>query len=149
MYELLLAVHVLCAVIWVGGSVIMHVFGRRAVKRGPERQLEFTKDAIQIGNWLYAPLSVIVLIAGVPLVDEAGYGYGDFWITIGFLGFLNSFLLGVAYYPRAGRQYEQIAAGDGPGSPAAQAIYRRTANVSMYELAVLLLVVIDMAVKPG
>jgi uncharacterized membrane protein len=149
MYEFLLAVHVLCAVIWVGGAVTMHIFGRLATKHGPERQLEFTRESIRIGNMIYAPLSVILLIAGVLLVDEVGYGYGDFWITIGFLGFLNSFLIGIAFYPRAGRQYERIAAGDGPGSPAALAIYRRTANVNMYELTVLLLVVIDMAVKPG
>ena len=149
MFEFLLAVHVLCAVIWVGGSVTMHVFGRRATKRGPERQLEFTRDAIQIGNWLYAPLAVILLIAGVLLVDEAGYDFGDLWINVGFLGFLNSFLLGILYYPRAGRRYERIAAGDGPGSPGAEAIYRRTVNVNTYELAILLLVVIDMAVKPG
>jgi uncharacterized membrane protein len=149
MYELLLAVHVLCAVIWVGGGVTMHIFGRLATKRGPERRLEFTRDSIQIGNRLYAPLSLILLIAGVLLVDEVGYGYGDFWITIGFLGFLTSFVLGVGYYPRAGRRYEAVAAGDGPGSPAAEALYRRTLGVNTFELTVLLLVVLDMAVKPG
>ncbi|MGH2713811.1 MAG: DUF2269 family protein [Thermoleophilaceae bacterium] len=149
MADFLLAVHVLCAVIWVGGGVTMHIFGRLATRQGPERQLEFTKDSIRIGNMLYAPLSVIQLIAGVLLVDELGYGYGDFWITIGFIGFLNSFLIGAIYYSRAGKRYEAVAAGEGAGSPAAQALYRRTANVNTYELTVLLLVVIDMAVKPG
>jgi uncharacterized membrane protein len=149
MYEFLLAVHVLCAVIWVGGAVTMHIFGRLATKRGAERQLEFTRDSISIGNRIFAPLSVILLIAGVLLVEELGYSYGDLWITIGFLGFLTSFVLGVGYYPRAGRQYEQIASAGGAGSPAAAAIYRRTATVNMVELSVLLLVVLDMAVKPG
>jgi uncharacterized membrane protein len=149
MYELLLAVHILCAVIWVGGGVTMHIFGRLATRKGPERQLEFTKDSIAIGNRLYAPLSVIVLIAGVLLVEEVGYSYGDVWISIGFLGFLTSFVIGVGYYARAGRRYEQVAAGEGPGSPAAEAIYRRTATVNTFELSVLLLVVIVMAWKPG
>jgi uncharacterized membrane protein len=149
MYDFLLAVHILCAVIWVGGGVTMHIFGRLATREGPERQLAFTKEAIRISNMLYAPLSVILLIAGVLLVEELDYSYGELFITIGFLGFLNSFVIGVAYYPRAGRRYEEIAGGDGPGSPAAQAIYRRTANANTFELTVLLLVVIDMAVKPG
>jgi uncharacterized membrane protein len=149
MYEFLLAVHLLCAVIWVGGGVMMHVFGRLAAKRGPERQLEFTRDSIRLGNMIFAPLSVVLLIAGVLLVDEVGYGYGDLWITLGFVGFFISFVLGVVYYPRAGRQYEHVAGGDGPSSTAAEAIYRRTANVNMVELTVLLLIVIDMAVKPG
>ena len=149
MYEFLLAVHILCAVIWVGGGVMMHVFGRLATKEGPERELVFTRDSIRLGNIIFAPLSVVLLIGGVLLVEEVGYRYGDLWITLGFLGFLNSFLIGILYYPRAGRRYETIAASDGPGSPPAQALYRRTANVNMYELAVLLLMVVNMAVKPG
>jgi hypothetical protein len=48
---------------------------------------------------------VVLLIAGVFLVDEAGYSYGDLWVTIGFLGFLVSLVLGVGYYPWAGRRY--------------------------------------------
>jgi uncharacterized membrane protein len=149
MADFLLAVHVLCAVVWVGGGVTMHIFGRLATKEGPERQLAFTEQSIQIGNRLYAPLSVILLIAGVLLVDELGYGYGDLWITVGFLGFLTSFVVGVGYYARAGKQYAELSASQGPGSPAAEAIYRRTATVNMVEITVLLLVVIDMAVKPG
>jgi len=149
MYDFLLAVHLLSAVLWVGGSVTMHIFGRLATKKGPERQLEFTKDSIQIGNRVYAPLSVILLIAGVLLVEELDISYGEPFITIGFLGFLTSFAVGVGYYARAGKQYEEIAATDGAGSPAAQAIYRRTATVNTVELTILLLVVIDMAVKPG
>jgi uncharacterized membrane protein len=149
LYEFLLTVHVLCAVIWVGGAVMTHVFGRLARKEGPEGQLVFTGQATRLGYLVFAPLSVILLVAGVLLVDEVGYSYGDLWVTIGFLGFLTSFVLGIGYYPRAGRRYGEIAAGDGPGSPAAEWIYRRTATVNMVELSILLLVIIAMTTKPG
>lgn len=149
MYELLLTIHVLCAVIWVGGAVMMHIFGRLATKEGPEQQLVFTRHSIRLGNMLFAPLALIVLVAGVLLVNEVGYSYGDPWIGVGFFGFLVSFLLGVGYYPGAGRRYGEITAGDGPASPAAQALYRRTATVNMVEITVLLLVVIAMTTKPG
>ena len=149
MYEFLLTVHVLAAVIWVGGAATMHIFGRLATKEGPERQLSFTRESIRIGNMVYAPLSVILLIAGIFLVDEVGYSYGDLWVTIGFIGFLVSFALGIGYYTRAGRQYAEVAANDGPGSAAAEAIYRRTATVNMVELTILLLVVVAMTTKPG
>ena len=149
MYDFLLAVHILCAVIWVGGGVTMHIFGRLATKEGPEREFAFTEQSIRIGNMVYAPLAVILLIAGVLLVEEVGYSYDDFWITVGFVGFLTSFLIGIFYYGRAAKRYAALAASDGPGSPAAATIYRRTATVNMVELTVLLLVVVDMAVKPG
>jgi uncharacterized membrane protein len=98
---------------------------------------------------VFAPLSVILLVAGVFLVEEVGYSYGDLWVTIGFLGFLTSFVLGIGYYPRAARRYGEIAGGDGPGSPAAESIYRRTATVNMVELGILLLVIVAMTTKPG
>ncbi|MGH2781580.1 MAG: hypothetical protein ACRDLA_09275 [Thermoleophilaceae bacterium] len=44
MYEFLLAVHILCVVIWVGGAVMLHIFGRIATRRGPEHQLEYVID---------------------------------------------------------------------------------------------------------
>jgi uncharacterized membrane protein len=149
MYEFLLTVHVLAAVIWVGGGVMMHIFGRLATKDGPEHQLAFTQQSIRLGNIIFAPLAVILLVAGVLLVDEVGYSYGDPWISMGFFGFLVSFLLGVAYYPGAGRKYGEIVAGEGPGSPAAQALYRRTATVNTVELTILLLVIVAMTTKPG
>ena len=149
MYEFLLTVHVLAAVIWVGGAVMLHIFGRLATKDGPEQQLIFTQHSIRLGNFIFAPLAVILLVAGVLLVNEVGYSYGDPWIGIGFLGFLVSFLLGAGYYPGAGRRYGEVVAGEGPGSPAAQALYRRTATVNMAELTILLLVIVAMTTKPG
>ena len=45
MYDFLLAVHVLCAVVWVGGGVTMHIVRRGSpAKEGPERQLRFTAE---------------------------------------------------------------------------------------------------------
>jgi uncharacterized membrane protein len=149
MYEFLLTVHVLCAVIWVGGGVTLHIFGRLATKEGPERQAVFTEQSIRLGNMLYAPLSVILLVAGVLLVEEVGYSYGDMWITIGFLGFLTSFVIGVGYYSRAGKRYAAIAAGEGPQAPGAMAIYKQVATVNMVEITILLLVIVAMTTKPG
>ena len=37
MYEALLAAHILCAVMWVGGGVTLHILGRRA-EGGPGRR---------------------------------------------------------------------------------------------------------------
>ena len=104
MYEFLLTVHVLCAVIWIGGGVTMHIFGRLATKEGPERQLVFTGQSIRLGNVLFAPLAVVLLVAGILLVDEVGYSYGDLWITIGFVGFLASFVVGRGLLPARGQE---------------------------------------------
>lgn len=99
MYEFLLAVHILAALMWVGEGVTMHLFGRRARSSGEvSRMVEFTRDANLIGPRFYAPLSLILLVAGMLLVDEAGYEMSQTWITLAFIGWMVSFVIGVGFY---------------------------------------------------
>ncbi|HZC12869.1 MAG TPA: DUF2269 family protein, partial [Thermoleophilaceae bacterium] len=87
MYEFLLAIHILCAVIWVGGGVSVHVLGRWTQKRGdPDQIVAFNRDAMKIWNVFYTPLAIILLVAGILLIEEVGYSYGDLWITLGLTG---------------------------------------------------------------
>jgi uncharacterized membrane protein len=150
MYELWLAIHILCAVIWVGGGVSVHVLGRWTQKRGdPDQIVAFNRDAMMIWNVFYTPLAVILLIAGVLLIEEVGYSYGDLWITLGLTGWLVSLVLAVGFYAGQRRKVEAAVQAGGPTAPDAQAGIRRILLVNSIEILILLLVVIDMAVKPG
>ena len=150
MYELYLAVHILCAVLWVGGGVSVHILGRWTARAGdPERMVQFTRDATKLGNVFYAPLAIILIVAGVLLVEEVGYEYSDLWITLGFLGWLFSLVVGLGFYPQQGRKIEAAISADGVTSEVAQTGIRRILMVNSIEVLVLVLVVIDMAVKPG
>jgi uncharacterized membrane protein len=150
MYELWLAVHIVCAVVWVGGGVSVHVLGRWTQKRGnPAEIIAFNRDAVKISNVLYAPLAVVLIIAGVLLVEEVGYSYGDMWISLGFLGWLFSLVVGLGFYPAQARRVEAAVAAGGPAALDAQSAIRRILLVNSIEITILLLVVIDMAVKPG
>jgi uncharacterized membrane protein len=149
-YELYLAVHILCAVLWVGGGVSVHILGRWIAREGdPERMVAFNRDAVKLGNVFYAPLALILIVAGVLLVEEVGYGYGDLWITLGFLGWLFSLALGLGFYPQQSRKIDAAVAAGGPTSADAQAGIRRVLLFNSIEITVLVLVVIDMAIKPG
>jgi uncharacterized membrane protein len=148
-YELWLAIHILCAVIWVGGGVSVHVLGRWTQKRGDDEIVAFNRDAVRLGNILYAPLAIVLIIPGVLLVEEVGYSYGDMWISLGFLGWLFSLVVGLGFYPAQARRVEAAVTADGPAAPDAQSAIRRILLVNSIEITILLLVVIDMAVKPG
>jgi uncharacterized membrane protein len=149
-YELYLAVHILCAVLWVGGGVSVHILGRWIAKEGdPERMVAFNRDAVKLGNVFYAPLALILIVAGVLLVEEVGYSYGDLWITVGFLGWLFSLALGLGFYPQQSRKIDAAVAAGGPTSADAQTGIRRVLLFNSIEITVLVLVVIDMAIKPG
>ena len=78
MYEFLLTVHVLAAVIWVGGGVAMHIARHvrcASAATSTTRVRVHALDATWLGPRLFAPMSSIVLVAGSLLVNEAGYDF--------------------------------------------------------------------------
>jgi uncharacterized membrane protein len=150
MYDVWLTIHLLCAVLWVGGGVSVHVLGRWVAKSGdPERMIAFNTDAMKLGNRFYAPLAVVLIVAGVGLVEEVGYSYGDLWITLGFVGWLFSLVVGIGFYPRQGQKIDAALAAEGPSSATAVDGINRVLMVNSIEILVLVLVVVNMAIKPG
>ena len=152
MYDFLLTVHVLAAVLWVGGGATLHIAMRRAMKLSDAQQRhERLADFEWIGGHFYPIFSLAALIAGIFLVarEEGGFEFSDTFVTMGFVGWTISFLIGVGFYAREGKRREQLATEKGPDSPEVTASARLTANVNSFEMLVLILVVIAMTTKPG
>jgi uncharacterized membrane protein len=138
MYELWLAVHIVCAVVWAGGAVAIQVLGRMYAASGDvAAMLDFNRRAVKLATWLFAPLAVVLIVAGVLLVEEVGYAYTAPWIVLGFLGLVFSLAVGVGYSSWEARRIDAAAG------------VRRVLAVNALQVLVLLLVVVDMAVKPG
>lgn len=150
MYEFLLTIHVLAAIIWLGGGIAMHILGRRVLKRNdPQEIYKFSAEVNTIGMRLYAPTSLVLLVAGILLVNEAGYEFSQLWITLGFLGWAFSFLVGVGYYGPQDKKLQALVAADGPTAPGVVANVRQALMVNSIEILILMLVVVDMTTKPG
>jgi uncharacterized membrane protein len=149
-YEFLLTIHVLAAVIWLGGGIAMHILGRRVLKRNdPQEIYKFSEEVNIIGLRLYAPTSLVLLVAGILLVNEVGYEFSQLWITFGFLGWIFSFLVGIGYYGPQDKKLQTLVAAEGPTAPGVVANVRQALLVNSIEILILLLVVIDMTTKPG
>lgn len=145
----LTAIHILAAVIWVGGGVTIHIQGRRALASGDRQAMDkFSDDANWVGTRIYAPVSIVLLIAGIFLVDKYGADFSDLWVTLGLVAWFISFAIGVGYYGRADKRQKAIIASDGIDSPKFLALYRQVANVNAIEQTILLLVILDMVIKP-
>jgi len=150
MYEFLLTIHVLAAVIWVGGAITVHVLARRVLKRGDGEEIyKFSKEINTVAMRMYAPLALILLVAGILLVNEAGYEFSQAWISIAFVGWGISFLLGVGYYGPQDKKLQRLVAAEGPQASGVAANVRQAIFVNQIELLILVLIVIDMTVKPG
>ena len=150
-YELLKTFHVLAAVIWVGGAATGQLLAIRAqASKDPAKLAALGPDLEWVGMRFYMPSSLLVLALGIAMVvKEEAWAFGDAWILIGLGGILFSALTGALFLgPESGRLGRLIEA-EGPATPEVQSKMKRLFLVSRIELAILLLIVVDMVVKPG
>ena len=147
--KLLLTAHVLAAVIWVGGSVLMLAIGYYLRGRDLPTRVEFTRWTEWVAPRLIAPMSVIVIIAGPLLAARLYDDFNQAWLHIGFFGWFLSFLIGVAFYPREGKKRERLIEKHDIRHETVAASVDRVLKVATIDTLIVVLVVIDMTTKPG
>lgn len=151
-YNALKFVHVLSAVVWVGGAATVQVYALLALRSGdPARVAGFASDTEFVGTRIFLPSSLILLISGILTVhaSDGAWGYGQGWVRFGLVVIALSMVTGAAFLgPESGRIARATKAG-GVASPEVQARIRRIFLVSRIELVLLIAVIFDMVVKPG
>ena len=117
-YELYLFVHILTAIVWIGGSIMLQVVAIRIRNAGdPFRMAAFAQDAEWIGMRVIAPTALLLLVFGFLLVWEGPWSLGDTWVWLGLLGYAITFLAGLLFFgPESGRIGKLIEA-EGSDSP--------------------------------
>jgi uncharacterized membrane protein len=146
--EFLLAAHILAAVVWVGGSITMLLLGAYIRGRDMNTRVEYTRWTEWLAPRLFAPASVVVIVAGPLLASELDLDFSQAWINIGFVGWTISFLFGVAFYPREGKKRESLIEQHGIEHESVAASIGRVLTVAAIDTTIITLVVIDMTVKP-
>jgi uncharacterized membrane protein len=149
MTDLLLTIHVLAAVTWVGGSIVALTLGYYLRGRDINTRVEYTRWTEWLGPRFFAPASVLVIVAGPMLVDELGYDFDQTWLTLGFIGWTISFIIGVFFYPQEGKRREKLIEQHGVEHESVAASINRVLTVATVDTLVVVLVVIDMTTKPG
>ena len=149
-YEAYKAVHVLAAVIWVGGEFMIQVFAIRVLgSKDADRLASFAADTAWVGTRVLVPTSFLLLVFGMLTAAKANFDFGALWITLGLAVFLISFVTGAVFLgPESGRISKLVAARGAADAEVGMRI-RRVLLISRIELVLLLLIVVDMVVKPN
>jgi uncharacterized membrane protein len=148
-YSLFKAVHVLGAVIWVGGgvSIMIHAIrGQRAYK--PEDIVTVAKQAAFMGEKVFAPVGLVTFLMGIAMMINTSLGWGHFWIVAGLIGYASTFIVGIAILSPMAKKIDESAEKNGPTHPETIALIERIMLVARFDVAVLMLVVLDMVTKP-
>ena len=150
LYEVLVFVHVLMAVVWVGGDVAIQVLALRATRSTePARVAAFSADAEWIGLRVFMPASILLVAFGVWAGIEGDWDFGQAWISIGFAAFVFSFFLGMAFLgPESGR-IKTLVDARGLDDPEVSRRTNRILLFSRIELLILVIAIWAMVTKPG
>ena len=148
-YSLFKSIHVIAAVIWVGGAAMIQAYAFRILRTGDgRRQADFSKDKEVVGMRVFVPASLILFLAAIAMMVNLHWSWNQNWIVLGLIAFGLSFVLGAGFLGPEGGRIAELIEREGPDSPAAQARIRRILTVSRCELIVLLTVIVNMVVKP-
>jgi uncharacterized membrane protein len=148
-YSLFKAVHVLGAVIWVGGgvSIMIHAIrGQRAYK--PEDIVTVAKQAAFMGEKVFAPVGLLTFLMGIAMMLNTNWGWGHFWIVAGLIGYASTFIVGIGVLSPMAKKIDESAEKNGPTHPETIALIERIMFIARFDVAVLMLVVLDMVTKP-
>jgi uncharacterized membrane protein len=148
-YDTFLAVHILAVVIWIGGGLFLTVMALLAERANDPAQLaSLAKMAAFAGHRIFAPASLVVLAMGIAMVENAGIGFDHFWIAFGLIGFLITFVLGIGVLAPRSKTADELIAEKGLDAPETQAAISTLLLIARADVAMLLLVVVDMVTKP-
>ena len=149
-YQVLVTLHVIAAVLWVGGDLTLTTLGIRyeRLSDGPTLAT-LGKVGTWIGTRVYTPASIVAVAFGIAAVAEGNLDWGQFWIVYGLIGWTIAFTVGVSFIgPELGR-IDKAAQEFGPESEEVGRRVRRLFAIFRFDTALLVSIVIVMAAKPS
>src|SRR5262245_12463611 len=97
-YYVYLTIHILSAVIWVGGDLTLTVLGIVFERRGEGETLgALGRMGAWIGTRVYTPTLVVTLVFGIILMEKGNFDWGQFWVIFALVGWAIAALVGVAF----------------------------------------------------
>lgn len=148
--EVLLFIHIVAVVIWLGGSAMVRIlFARTKQARDEDGLRTLLRQGDFLGKAVFNPAGIITLAAGVWLVIETPWEFSDVWISFGFAGIIIGAGLAMAFYPRQMQRIRTALDGGGLAAADTQSSLLTLQRVALLELLILFLVVWAMVFKPG
>jgi uncharacterized membrane protein len=148
-YGLFKFVHVLFAVIWIGGGLMITILAVRAERqKDPGELATIARQAAFMGERIFAPAGLVVLLMGIAMMSNTDWGWGKFWIVAGLVGYATTFVTGIAVLSPLAKKINKLVEEHGPAAPQTQDMIRRILLIARIDMTVLVLVIADMVTKP-
>jgi uncharacterized membrane protein len=148
-YSAFKAVHVLGAIVWIGGGALITILAIMAERRNDPAELAtVARQAAMVGERIFAPAGLVVVAMGIAMMANTNWGWGKFWVTAGLVGYAITFFTGVGVLSPGAKKIVAMTEEKGATHPDTQAAIKRILLIARVDVAMLFLVVVDMVVKP-
>ena len=150
-YDWFKAGHVLVAVLWVGGGATLALLAIMTLRMNdPLRVAQFAHQAGKVGERLYTPASLLVLLFGIGLMtnDQSPWDWDMTFVQIALVGWALTFLVGFFYIRPTAAKLAKAIEERGPTDPEAQRLIKNILLVTRIDVLILLFIVFDMTAKP-
>lgn len=148
LYELLLFLHILAAIVWIGSGTLLNVLAYRARSADDNEGLSrIASEAGGLSNVLFLPASLATLVFGVLVVIEGDLSFGDLWVVLGLVGIAATIVTGAAIIGPRSKEIAGMLERDGV-TPEVGTKITQLITLGRIDLVVLYLVVADMVLKP-
>lgn len=143
--------HILGAIIWIGGGVMLSLIGTRTRQsEDPHFIREFSQTLSYVGLRVLMPAVIAVLVFGVWMVLAfSAWQFTQLWILLALGAFALAFLIGAVYLSRIALAMDKLTAGTDFDLKAARDLLSRWIIGYQIVLLILLFAVWDMVFKPG
>jgi putative copper export protein len=147
-FEFYKFVHVVAAIIWVGGAIASQLVALRLKNAAPAHRLGFARTMRFVATWIFLPAALVGYLMGELMIEEApAFDHEQAWITIGTIGLFVSFLTAATFMvPQIRKAVRLMEAGKGPE---AGAVIGRVSIAARIVIVIFLVVVWAMVAKPG
>jgi uncharacterized membrane protein len=150
MYELLVLVHILAAIAWVGGGFTQQLAISQAAKVGSasaDRQLVSME---WMEKYIYMPAPLLVLATGITMVIVSdAWGFSQSWVYSALILIVISGVLGGAVGGRLEKRLIALREEGSVETPGYAEVLARATRTGWLELVVLVAIVALMVYKPG
>jgi uncharacterized membrane protein len=140
--------HVGFVVIWLGGGFCVVLLGARANRANDNADFaKVIQQVVYMTGHVFVPSALLALLCGLIMAWIAGL-FGFLWVIIGLIGFLATFGIGIAVLKPRSEKVAALIAKDG-ATPAAVEQGREILHIAQFDLAMLFVIIADMAIKPA
>jgi uncharacterized membrane protein len=143
-------IHVIAAVLWIGGGAFL-TFMAIATERAedPGRLIEVARQAEWGATRIFVPASFIVLAMGIAMTINGDLEWGQFWLVFGLVAWAISTAIGIGFLTPRIKTLNALIEERGERDAAVEAAVQPILLAARLDIALLLLIVIDMTVKPS